>query len=792
VLGGEGDDLIYGDGDTDVLFGENGNDYLEGGDSVDEMWGADGNDWIRGGVGDDHLNGGAGNDLLEGGLGPAANDGDRLTGAGVTDSPFPFGPNPDDVGVDIASYEDVAIAIVADLDTSNQNGTGGLIDTYAGIDGLVGSRFDDDLTGAGPGTTSSNGFDNLLVGGDGNDILTGLGGDDFIAGDSVVVRNDLSVYLGLATGYTTIANWKGTGEARPNFGALGGLGHFLGDNGTQNTTADKAVFSGQRGDYAVTLNLDGTLRIVDNRGIDSTAVGDTVKDVELFQFSDGSGGTVTLTQAQLLNAASTDIQWNGVRPSDTALPAAGAIIANLSTVDPDSTAFTYSLRPGSSAGFTVSAAGVVTRTGSAMAQNTTYTLIVRSTDNDSGGLFRDETFTIRTNGTGNSTNLGTFATAGDDILYGNSGNDTNVNGSVGNDTLFGQAGVDALNGGDGNDALTGGTGNDTVNGGTGSDTFNYTIGDGTDTVDGGAEFDTLQILGTAAANTLGVVYNGGTVVASVAGGTVTSVEAITADLLAGSDTLTYAGTSAANSVTVNLTAGMASGFTSIANIENVTGGSGNDTLTGDGNANVLNGGADAGADTLTGGGGVDTLIGGAGNDMFIATIGDGNDSYTGGADTDTYDLSATMAAAAVNLGTGSASSTEIGIDTLATIENVIGGQGDDTISGTAGINTLDGGAGADTINAGNGADILIGGTGNDIMNGGVGNDRFVFTAGFGNDTISGFDANPVGGQDLLDISALGISAVDFGSSVTIADMGGGDTLVTIDANTITPGRPQRK
>ena len=440
----------------------------------------------------------------------AANDGDRLTGAGVTDSPFPFGPTPDDVGIDIASYEDVAIAITADLETSNQNGTGGLIDTYVGVDGLVGSRFADNLTGASPDTITTNGFDNLLVGGAGNDILTGLGGDDIIMGDSAVVKNDLSVFFGPQVGnYVTVTNWKGTGEDRPDFGALGGgLGHFLGDNGSAGT--DTAVFSGQRGDYTVTLNLDGTLRIVDNRGIDSTALGDTVKDVELFQFSDGAGGTVTLTLAQLLNAASTDIQWNAVRPSDTALPAAGAIIANLSTVDPDSTAFTYSLQPGSSAGFTVSAAGVVTRTGSAMLQNTTYTLNVRSTDNDSGGLlFRNETFTIRTNGTGNSTTLGTFATAGDDILYGNSGNDTNVNGSVGNDTLFGQAGADALNGGDGNDELTGGTGNDTVNGGAGIDTFNYTIGDGVDTVDGGADLDdTLNILGTAAANTLGVVYNG--------------------------------------------------------------------------------------------------------------------------------------------------------------------------------------------------------------------------------------------------------------------------------------------
>ena len=217
----------------------------------------------------------------------------------------------------------------------------------------------------------------------------------------------------------------------------------------------------------------------------------------------------------------------------------------------------------------------------------------------------------------------------------------------------------------------------------------------------------------------------------------------------------------------------------------MTGGSGNDTLIGDGNANVLNGGANGGADTLTGGGGADTLIGGAGNDIFIATIGDGNDSYNGGAGTDTYDLSATTAAATVNLGTGSASGADIGIETLlAAIENVIGGQGGDIIGGSGGINTLDGGAGADDISAGGGADILIGGLANDTMNGGAGNDRFVFAAGFGHDTISGFDAIAAGGQDFLDISPLGINAADFGSSVTIADDMSGGTLVTIGTETI--------
>ena len=57
-----------------------------------------------------------------------------------------------------------------------------------------------------------------------------------------------------------------------------------------------------------------------------------------------------------------------------------------------------------------------------------------------------------------------------------------------------------------------------------------------------------------------------------------------------------------------------------------------------------------------------------------------------------------------------------------------------------------------------GNDTLDGGAGNDTLIGGAGNDVFKFLAGFGQDTITDFDANPAGGQDLMDISALGITA----------------------------------
>jgi Ca2+-binding RTX toxin-like protein len=287
LIGGPGDDMIYGDGDTDVLFGGEGNDYLDGGDSVDEMWALEGNDWLRGGVGDDHLNGGDGNDLLEGGVGAAANDGDRLIGAGGLD--FGLLPPPDTGLMDVVSYEDVGIAITADLQTSNENGTGGFLDTYAQVEGLVGSRFNDKLTGAGPDTITGNGPNNMLVGGAGNDILTGLGGDDVLIGDSVAVRGDMTVDKGYAS---VVGNWKGTGDDRPDYdpSAAVDLGHFLGETGSAGI--DTAIFRGNLADYDFeTITYGGyvnALKVTDTRDpatadFDGT---DILIDMEWAQFAD--------------------------------------------------------------------------------------------------------------------------------------------------------------------------------------------------------------------------------------------------------------------------------------------------------------------------------------------------------------------------------------------------------------------------------------------------------------------------------------------------------------------------
>ncbi len=204
--------------------------------------------------------------------------------------------------------------------------------------------------------------------------------------------------------------------------------------------------------------------------------------------------------------------------------------------------------------------------------------------------------------------------------FGTIGSIANITGGDGNDTLTGSAGVNILIGNAGNDVLAGLAGNDTIFGNTGNDTILYTMGDGADVVDGGGDSDTLNITGGAAnANdVLDVIYNG-SVITSVESGAVSNVELINANLNGGTDTLSYAGSN--SSVSVNLAvvlAQTASGFNTLQNVENVTGGNAADTIIGSAVANVLIGGA--GADTITGGAGADAINVGTANDDLVDLV----------------------------------------------------------------------------------------------------------------------------------------------------------------------------
>ena len=90
----------------------------------------------------------------------------------------------------------------------------------------------------------------------------------------------------------------------------------------------------------------------------------------------------------------------------------------------------------------------------------------------------------------------------------------------------------------------------------------------------------------------------------------------------------------------------------------------------------------------------------------------GTATVHGGAGSDAISYSDDGAGVTINLAAGTATGAG-GTTTFTSIENAIGGGGNDTITGNGGANTLIGDAGNDTLDGGAGADTLIGGTGND-------------------------------------------------------------------------------
>ena len=215
-------------------------------------------------------------------------------------------------------------------------------------------------------------------------------------------------------------------------------------------------------------------------------------------------------------------------------------------------------------------------------------------------------------------------------------------------------------GGAGNDGILGGTGDDTITGGAGQDRLEGAAG--ADTLDGGTGIDTASYAASALA-----------VNVSLASGTGTGGDA-QGDVLS--------------------------------NIENLIGSDWNDTLTGDGAANILEGGL--GSDVIDGGLGIDTA------------------SYAG-----------SSAAVTVDLGAATAAGGDAAGDTLSNIESLAGSNYDDVLTGDSGDNMLAGGLGDDTLTGGDGNDTLSGGAGVDLLIGGEGDDMFVFGLGDGSDTVEG-------------------------------------------------------
>jgi Ca2+-binding RTX toxin-like protein len=161
---GEGNDTLLGDEGNDTLRGGAGQDEIRGGDGNDQAYGGTENDVLFGDAGNDTLEGQDGNDTLQGGTGN-----DTLRGGN---------------GTDVADYSDATTGIKVKL-SDNQvdpDGNGGK-DSLNSIEGILGTDFDDEITGDGNANQlTGGGGDDTINGLEGNDTLDGGGGNDTLVG----------------------------------------------------------------------------------------------------------------------------------------------------------------------------------------------------------------------------------------------------------------------------------------------------------------------------------------------------------------------------------------------------------------------------------------------------------------------------------------------------------------------------------------------------------------------------------------------------------------------------------
>ena len=160
---GDGNDTIDSGFGDDTVYAGIGNDVLDGGDGNDTLYGEDGNDTLIGGAGDDTMDGGTGDDTFIGGAGS-----DSMSGGS---------------GQDTVDYSASSAGVSVNLATGTYSGGDATGDTGSGIDGIIGSDYDDTLIGFdGESTDGANSYTNVFYGGAGNDYLDGAGGDDELYG----------------------------------------------------------------------------------------------------------------------------------------------------------------------------------------------------------------------------------------------------------------------------------------------------------------------------------------------------------------------------------------------------------------------------------------------------------------------------------------------------------------------------------------------------------------------------------------------------------------------------------
>nr|MBA3517700.1 hypothetical protein [Hyphomicrobiales bacterium] len=265
------EDILIGGAGIDQISGGSGDDWIDGGRGNDRLYGASGTDMLFGGDGADTLNGDDGDDTFEGGAGGDSINGDN-----------------DDPGYDTASYARSTAAVRIDREADTAFGGHAEGDSLNSVENLIGSKFNDELTG--------HDGENTLEGGAGADRLNGDGDYDVAsyahaasgvtasladrtkntgdaAGDVYVSIEDLegSIFADSLEGNSG-ANWLTGGHGDDVLTGGAGADDFIGGTGFDTVSYSSAA-------TAVDVDLQGDSYWGD-------AAGDTFETVEGFVGSD--------------------------------------------------------------------------------------------------------------------------------------------------------------------------------------------------------------------------------------------------------------------------------------------------------------------------------------------------------------------------------------------------------------------------------------------------------------------------------------------------------------------------
>ncbi|MDH6170898.1 Ca2+-binding RTX toxin-like protein [Variovorax boronicumulans] len=664
------------------------------------------------------------------------------------------------------------------------------------------------LTGASAIDATGNALDNLLVGNDANNSLVGAGGNDTLdggAGDDVLAAGagDDTYIVDSASDVVTESSKAGTDTV------ISSASFTLGVNVENMKLAGGSAINAVGNTLANILTGNDANNTLDGAGGSDTMRGGLGDDTYIVDATgdlvvEDQGQGVDLVQSTATYALGANVE-NLTLTGIKAISGTGNALDNVLTGN--STGNTLTGNDGNDlldgqggADSMVGGAGddsyVVDRTSDVVSE-----LAGEGFDRVRSSV----TYTL-------GANVEQLTLVGDNAI--------NAAGNASDNTLVGNAAANTLNGGAGNDILEGGGGNDIYVVDAAGDVTVEQANEGIDLVQSsigfalGANLENLTLTGSDAID--GTGNDAANVLTGNSGANVLNGGAGNDSMVGGAGNDIYVVDAPGDVVTEGANAGTdlvrsAVSYTLGANIENLTlTGTGAVNATGNSVANVLNG--NAAANVLDGQGGADTMKGGAGDDIYYvdnasdlvtelanegtdtvlasvsSTLGNevenlringagalnatgngldnvlyagaGNNTLDGAGGSDTASYLYASSAVAVSLANTAAQSTGgSGSDTLKNIENLQGGNFNDTLTGNASANVLDGSAG------------------NDTLSGGAGNDTYLLGRGAGTDTVTEND----GTADNTDLALFGagISADQLwfakaGNNLEVSVIGSGD------------------